>query len=239
MPPPGQGWLTGASSTSPETRSAWSSARFRASAPAPGMADDDHALDADFPERRADDPRLRRRRGGLGAADAVAPAAARPVDGDDPEAPRQPLAERRHGIARGAGGAVQEKHRRVGLAPLRRHLDDVQAPARDLDEAAGRRMARLDDTGDDQGRDGAAQQQQHDPGERDGEKLHRTRAGSDVAAVDLGRQALDRLAELRQVGVDRERLAIGFERALLVAAGHVYVAEPGPGAEMARLPGQH
>src|SRR5215208_6666124 len=65
------------------------------------------------------------------------------------------------------------------------------------------------------------------------------RAGSDVAAVDLRRQALDRLAELRQVGVDRERLAIGFERALLVAAGHVDVAEPGPGAEMARLPGQH
>src|SRR5215218_7877020 len=149
MPPPGQGWLTGASSTSPETRSAWSSARFRASAPAPGMADDDHALDADFPERRADDPRLRRRRGRLGAADAVAPAAARTVDGDDPEAPRQPLAERRHGIARGAGGAVQEKHGRLGLAPLRRHLDDVQAPARDLNEAAGRRIARLDDAGDD------------------------------------------------------------------------------------------
>jgi len=34
MPPPGQGWLTGANSTSPETRSAWSSARFKASAPA-------------------------------------------------------------------------------------------------------------------------------------------------------------------------------------------------------------
>ena len=113
------------------------------------MADHDGALDADFPERRADDARLRRRRGRPGAADAVAPAAARPIDGDDPEAPRQPLAKRRHGIARGAGGAVQEKHRRLGLASLRRHLDDVQAPARDLNEAAGRRIARLDDAGDD------------------------------------------------------------------------------------------
>jgi len=110
--------------------------------PGPGMADHDGALDADFPERRADDARLRRRRGRSGAADAVAPAAARPVDGDDPEALRQPLAERHHGIARGAGGAVQEKHGRLGLAPLRRHLDDVQASARDLNEAAGRRIAR-------------------------------------------------------------------------------------------------
>src|SRR5215218_8591697 len=55
------------------------------------MADHDGALDADFPERRADDARLRRRRGRPGAADAVAPAAARPVDGDDPEAPRKAL----------------------------------------------------------------------------------------------------------------------------------------------------
>ena len=68
-------------------------------------------------------------------------------DGDDPEAPRKALAERHHGVARGAGGAVQEKHGRLGLAPLRRHLDDVQAPARDLDKAAGRRVARLDDAG--------------------------------------------------------------------------------------------
>src|SRR5829696_1294252 len=124
MPAPGQGWLTGAKSTSPERTSAWSSARFKASAPAQEWPT---TMARSMPISRSAARMMR-----ACVADAVAPAAARPVDGDDPEAPRQPLAERRHGIARGAGGAVQEKHRRVGLAPLRRHLDDVQAPARDL-----------------------------------------------------------------------------------------------------------
>ena len=46
-------------------------------------------------------------------------------------------------------------------------------------------------------------------------------------------------SQLSMLRVDGERLAVGLERARLVAAGHVDVAEPGPGAEMARLARQH
>src|ERR1700744_5804133 len=42
-------------------------------------------------------------------------------------------------------------------------------------------------------------------------------SGSDVAAFDLFRQRLDQLRHLVEVGIDRERLAEGVQRPLVVA----------------------
>src|SRR5580704_4133831 len=63
--------------------------------------------------------------------------------------------------------------------------------------------------------------------------------GSDVAAFDLLAQRLDDFVDVLEVGIDRQRPAIGFERVLVVTEFLHDETEPGPRAEMARLPRQH
>src|ERR1700760_1457387 len=64
-------------------------------------------------------------------------------------------------------------------------------------------------------------------------------SGSDVAAFDLFRQRLDQLRHLVEVGIDRERLAEGVQRPLVVAEVLHDHAEPGQRAEMTGLAYQH
>jgi hypothetical protein len=65
----------------------------------------------------------------------------RPVDQDDAVLRRQPLAQRQPGVAEIAAGAMQQQHRRSVRGAEFQHM---QAAAVDVDKAAGRRIAALD-----------------------------------------------------------------------------------------------
>src|SRR5450631_3517899 len=69
--------------------------------------------------------------------------------------------------------------------------------------------------------------------------MRRDRASLDFASFDLFDQRLDLFRDALEPRVDVERLAIGIERALVVADVLHDQADPGQRPEMARLPGQH
>ena len=75
-----------------------SQGKVRQEGAGPGMRDDDGAVHLQPRERLLDDRRLASRRGRSRAVDALAPAMAGTVEGDDAVAFRQPIAEGEHRI---------------------------------------------------------------------------------------------------------------------------------------------
>src|SRR4029077_14866082 len=63
--------------------------------------------------------------------------------------------------------------------------------------------------------------------------------GSNIPPLDLLGQRLHHVGDVLEVGVDRQRLAVGFERVLVVADVLQDEAEARQRAEMARLERQH
>ena len=110
---------------------------------AEGMRDDEDARQANGPQPFRDEPRLRGGAGGAIAQDAIAPAMAGPVKGEDAIAARsQGRGERRRHIGLIAGGAMQQQHCRARRA-VRQRVGVMQPPAFDSDEFAGWRIARF------------------------------------------------------------------------------------------------
>jgi len=106
------------------------------------MPDDDRARDAERVERLRDQRGLPQRRGILVAAEPRAPAMPRTIDQDHAMIAREPLAQSQPHVVEIAARAVQQHDRHADI--LRDKLENVQAPAVDLHQAAGRRMLPLD-----------------------------------------------------------------------------------------------
>src|SRR5262245_48768588 len=101
------------------------------------MPNDNGALDAKLTEQLVDHRGLPRRRCAIGARQALAPAAPRPVDQDDAMPAHEPITEREPHILEIAAGAVEQDEREVaGRGPFAGiELNDMQAAAVDIDEA--------------------------------------------------------------------------------------------------------
>jgi hypothetical protein len=110
----------------------------------PGMSQHDRTPHAEAGQRLMHKRGLRCRRGVGGAARAVAPAMAWPVDQDDAVALRQPVAERQPHVGEVAARAVQQHDRR---RIARSKFEDMETSAIDIDETSGRRIAALDRIG--------------------------------------------------------------------------------------------
>ncbi len=142
--------------------------------PGERMDDDDRLFDAQRLQGLTNIGRLPARRGGGAAGEAVAPAVARAVDGEDAEAfGRQTLGERDMKIGEIAGGAVDE-HDRAALRTLRRRFDDMQPAGADVDPMADGGKAALDMAAQPQGEGEGQENQRAETDERgldQGERL--------------------------------------------------------------------
>ena len=133
---------------------------------APGMTDDDDAIDVEGIEHVAQHRGLIGRRTPL-AAFARAKAEARPIDEDDAMARGEMFAERQmHVLEIGAGAVQNHDRRRARRGSARSHFDYVLRETADIDETATRPMQPLDQQCADQRDQAASAQHRNDDDQR-------------------------------------------------------------------------
>ena len=119
--------------------------------PAKRVSEQNESLETDAIERLGDQRRLSRRRSVRGTSGPIAPAVSRTIDQSDAAVGGEPAAEGEMHILKIAARPVHQDHRPAVQHARGTEFQHMQPAARDLDEAARRRMGGLDPRGPDGG----------------------------------------------------------------------------------------